>query len=354
MTEEEYIAHFGMLGMKWGKRKAKTPEIEETPAQRRERVLLSTKAKLVYDNRYLLTTAELNERINRINTEQKLAELSALEKTSAQRKIDKILKMGKTANDLYQVYNQPIVQGMINKLSGKTTSINYKKMLENVNDLSTAQITELAKRVKAERAIRSFVEGGTQSDTQSEELEQSDTNSDHLAHYGVKGMKWDVRKTQSNSSTFKNPKNLSDWMKNNIGYSEYTRLKSPIEVKRSKSGSCHDQVMLALSELKKMGLKPKAEFLIEYNPKSNAGGMTHSFVHYEKNGKTYWLENAWGGKEGVHEFSSLDDIKKSISTSHKTGEMGDVNSFPKLEWATLKENHIPGETLSEFVNKTLS
>ena len=194
MTEEEYLAHIGVLGMKWGKRKAKTPEIEETPEQRKQRVLMSTNAKEVYNNRYLLTTTELNDRINRINTEQRLAELSALEKTSAQQKIDKILKMGKTANDLYQVYNQPIVQGMINKLSGKTTSINYKKMLENVNDLSTAQITELAKRVKAERAIRSFVEGGTQSDTQSEELEQSDTNSDHLAHYGVKGMKWDVKK----------------------------------------------------------------------------------------------------------------------------------------------------------------
>ena len=344
MTEEEYLAHFGVLGMKWGKRRKKTPEIEETPEQRKQRVLMSTNAKEVYNNRYLLTTTELNDRINRINTEQKLAELSALEKTSAQQKIDKILKMGKTANELYQVYKQPVVQEMITKLSGKTTSMNYKKMLENVDNLSTEQITALAKRAASEKALRSFVEG----------TGQSDTNSEHLAHYGVKGMKWGVRKTQSNSSTFKNPKNLSDWMKNNIGYSEYTRLKSPIEVKRSKSGSCHDQVMLALSELKKMGLKPKAEFLIEYNPKSNAGGMTHSFVHYEKNGKTYWLENAWGGKEGVHEFSSLDDIKKSISTSHKTGEMGDVNSFPKLEWATLKENHIPGETLSEFVNKTLS
>ena len=72
MTEEEYLAHFGVLGMKWGKRKVKTPEIEETPAQRRERVLRSANAKLVYDNRYLLTTAELNDRINRINTEQKL------------------------------------------------------------------------------------------------------------------------------------------------------------------------------------------------------------------------------------------------------------------------------------------
>lgn len=184
MTEEEYLAHFGVLGMKWGKRNAKTPQIAETPEQRRERVLKSTNAKDLYVNRDVLSTAEITERMNRIKTEKQLAELSAEEKTSAQQKIDKILKMGKTANDLYQVYNQPIVQGMINKLSGKTTSINYKKMLENVDNLSTEQITALAKRAASEKALRSFVEGTA----------QSDTNSDHLAHYGVKGMKWDVKK----------------------------------------------------------------------------------------------------------------------------------------------------------------
>ena len=178
MTEEEYLAHFGVLGMKWGKRKAQTPQIAETTEQRRERVLKSTSAKEIYANRDLLTTIELTEKINRINTEKRLAELSASERTANQQKIDKVLKIGKTANELYQVYKQPVVQEMITKLSGKTTSINYKKMLENINDLSTAQITELAKRVKAERAIRSFVEGGTQS----EELEQSDMNSDHLEH----------------------------------------------------------------------------------------------------------------------------------------------------------------------------
>ena len=184
MTEEEYLAHFGVLGMKWGKRNAKTPQIAETPEQRRERVLKSTNAKEIYDNRDLLSTIELTEKINRINTEKRLAELSASERTAKQQKIDKILKIGKTANELYQVYKQPVVQEMITKLSGKTTSMNYKKMLENVDNLSTEQITALAKRAASEKALRSFVEG----------TGQSDTNSEHLEHYGVKGMKWDVKK----------------------------------------------------------------------------------------------------------------------------------------------------------------
>ena len=186
MTEEEYLAHFGVLGMKWGKRNAKTPQIAETPEQRRERALKSTHAKEIYANRDVLSTAEITERINRIKTEKQLAELSAEEKTSTQQKIDKILKMGKTANELYQVYKQPVVQEMITKLSGKTTSMNYKKMLENVNDLSTEQITALAKRAASEKALRSFVEG----------TGQSDTNSDHLEHFGVLGMKWGKHKKQ--------------------------------------------------------------------------------------------------------------------------------------------------------------
>ena len=172
MTEEEYLAHFGVLGMKWGKRKAKTPKIDETPEQRRERVLKSTNAKEIYANRDLLTTIELTEKINRINTEKRLAELSASERTANQQKIDKVLKIGKTANELYQVYKQPVVQDMIKKLSGKATSVNYKKMLENINDLSNDQMTALAKRAASEKAIRQFVEG----------INQSDTNSDHLEH----------------------------------------------------------------------------------------------------------------------------------------------------------------------------
>lgn len=174
MTEEEYIAHFGILGMRWGKRKAKTSEIEETPEQRKQRTLMSTSAKEIYNNRYLLTTTELNDRINRIKTEKQLSELSASEKTANQQKIDKILKIGKTVNDVYQVYKQPAMQEIILKLSGKSTATNYKKMLENVNELSTERLTALAKRAAAEKALRSFVEGTGQSDTNSYHLEHAE------------------------------------------------------------------------------------------------------------------------------------------------------------------------------------
>jgi len=83
--------------------------------------------------------------------------------------------MGKTVNELYQVYKQPMVQDMVKKLSGKSTSVDYKKALENINDLSNDQITALAKRAASEKALRQFVEGISQSDTNSALLE-------HLSH----------------------------------------------------------------------------------------------------------------------------------------------------------------------------
>lgn len=101
-----------------------------------------------------------------------------------------------------------------------------------------------------------------------------------------------------------------------------------------------------------MGYNPKATFFIEYNEATGQGGTTHSFVTYQKDGKTIWFENAWGGQEGLHEYDSLDDIKKYITKLHRSGETGDYEKYSSLEFSDFGQ-HKPGETLQEFVDKCL-
>lgn len=158
---------------------------------------------------------------------------------------------------------------------------------------------------------------------------------------------------ESTNIEFHTPEELLMWMNQNIRYSNFTKLKSPGEVFTSKSGSCHDQVMFEMYFLRKMGLFPKAKFFIEYHPHKTQGGMTHSFVYYKKDGKTCWFEHAWGGMEGIHVFKSLGTIKKYIREKHKRGDFGNHNEYPMLEFKSMG-SHKPGETLGEFVNKSLN
>ena len=184
--------------------------------------------------------------------------------------------------------------------------------------------------------------------------------SNDLIHHGVKGQKWGIRRYQNYDGTrinsnlktsltnARDPKDLADYMKKNIGYSEYSELKSPEETIRTKSGSCHDQVMLELEELKNLGFSPKAAFLIEYDPKTNQGGTTHSFAYYNKNGKTYWLENAWSNQSGLHEYDSqksmIDDVFKKFKNE---------STKPKVIMTDFG-NHQKGETLQELVDISLN
>lgn len=152
--------------------------------------------------------------------------------------------------------------------------------------------------------------------------------------------------------SFKDDKDLYNYMNKNIKYANYTKLKSAQEVLRSKSGSCHDQVMFELYYLRKMGYSPKGLFIIEYND-NNQGGQTHSLLFYTNtNKKIIWFENAWYDMKGIHEFNSLKELKDKIKDLHKTGKLGNINKFPYLEIRSLK-HHNPGETLNEFVSLNL-
>ena len=132
-------------------------------------------------------------------------------------------------------------------------------------------------------------------------------------------------------------------------YKEFTKLMSPDAVSKQKKGSCHDQVMYELRELRKLGLDPKALFVMEHL--GDKGGMTHSLVYFIKNNKAYWVENAWSNRAGVKEYDSIDAIKKEIRNAHRTGEFGDNKKYFSLSFGDFNDKaQKPGETLQELID----
>ena len=148
---------------------------------------------------------------------------------------------------------------------------------------------------------------------------------------------------------FKTPKDLSKWMKSNVHYANFTKLKSSDGVAESKSGSCHDQVVFEYNALKNMGKKPKILFFIAYKEGSNQGGMTHSLVYYNEGSKVKWFENSWSGMEGIHTYDSLSELKADIKRIYSN--MPDAKNFPELEFKSASISDFDtGMSLGEFVS----
>lgn len=142
--------------------KVKKEQIEtETLEERRARVLKSTDPQELFKNREVLTTAEINERINRINTEAKLGELAEASKKGAMYYADQVLKYGNKINQVYEFTQKPVCKALAKKMGIKTTEpkpVNYEEALRNINRMSNDQVQQLARRTTNERLIRNFVE----------------------------------------------------------------------------------------------------------------------------------------------------------------------------------------------------
>lgn len=89
---ETYLAHHGIKGQKWGVRRFQNPDgtrtalgkkREREKAPSHEELLKSTSADEVYKNRDKLSDKELRERVNRIQTEQQLAQLRNIKKRTS-------------------------------------------------------------------------------------------------------------------------------------------------------------------------------------------------------------------------------------------------------------------------------
>ena len=212
MYEYDEIYHHGIKGQKWGVRRFQTKDGSLTPAgkkrrslgqvikdhktakkrkaalekarqvkaekkekelsetEKKEHLLKSTNAKELYENRHLLSDAELNARINRIDLETRLAGKITTENT--QKGMNKVNDMMKnTSNTLENATNlyrkvdnaySTVTNSSIGKLLAKKLGMeppkkefNLDEALKNINKLDTAGVLDLNKRLTAQEGILS-------------------------------------------------------------------------------------------------------------------------------------------------------------------------------------------------------
>lgn len=165
------VEHYGVKGMKWGirrtpaqlghavakgakkvksavtttsaKRKAKKKAEEDRKQQedteaKKNRILKSRSAKLLYQNADLFTTQELQTAYNRLNLERNIANLGASEKSSGRKFVDGAIGAARKTGDFLQATNKALNQGraFVKFINGDTSSATSKKTPNNKTNTS--------------------------------------------------------------------------------------------------------------------------------------------------------------------------------------------------------------------------
>lgn len=236
------LYHHGTKGMKWGRRLYQNKDGSLTPLGRiryrdpkaraeikrqatveakkqatktaaeekaeieakRAKLLKSSDAAELYKNKDLLSTEEINERINRINTEKRLKDLVPETKSKGQAFVEGIKKFSGTANELYKLTDTPIGKALKKKLGlekgEETKKFNLEKVYKNLDKLSDQEIKDAASRVENMGKIRKEYENRNKSSSQN-----NDSSSSNNSQQNTNKKKADIDKlSKSLGSKLKN------------------------------------------------------------------------------------------------------------------------------------------------------
>ena len=139
----------------------------ESREEKRKRLLESTDAKEIYENRNLLTTAELNDRINRIDTEARLAAKIPEKQTGLDYINGKMNKASNTINSATNMFQKvdnaysTVSKSAIGKVVAKKLGIeppkkafDYDDFIKNIASKTTQEVKDAAARSTSEKLLR--------------------------------------------------------------------------------------------------------------------------------------------------------------------------------------------------------
>lgn len=244
MGEMNELYHYGRKGMKWGQRlyqnkdgsltalgriryrqhqksvakkrnaalkkarKARATKKQEelTVEEQRAKLLKSTDADFLYKNRKLLTAAEINERLNRIDAERRLSEVADKNKKAVIDRVDKVIKWTKKVDEFYQLKNLPMIKaigkaiGLGGDEGGK--SPNLDKIWKNLYNTSDEDLNKAIKRANSEKALKKLLD--EQHERQSQEAQKKvDEYNQRLRDDIQREVENYVRREQTRNSTYR-------------------------------------------------------------------------------------------------------------------------------------------------------
>lgn len=135
--------------------------VGESDADKRDRLLRSSDPIELYNNRHLLSSSEIKERINRIDTETKLAEIAAsYQKANSpaakgKRVVDTMISAANTATKIYGIWNSDAGRAARKFLGLKVPGKNdaFNALVKQYENTSNADIIAIAQRMENLRKI---------------------------------------------------------------------------------------------------------------------------------------------------------------------------------------------------------
>ena len=170
-----------------------------------------------------------------------------------------------------------------------------------------------------------------------------------------------IKKYSDNTNVFikdniKTPKDLSEWMKENIHYDfeeSKWKLRTPNEVYKTKIGNSHDQTSFEDYVFNKLHIAHGRILATEKSLKSEEIGNSHSFLYFMEHDEYFWFENALLEYQGIHGpyntleelendverkwLSVYDDVKLSFTPIKNTKYGMNLNSYKKACYRDMME-----------------